>query len=68
MYYVRHFGSDLVLKVLPPLGNGEPVDLKEVLNELKQPDTIEIDESLVKKFVKHGTDNAYNIVGAYKHN
>lgn len=67
LYYVRHFGSDLVLKVLPPLGNGEPVDLKEVLNELKQPDTIEIDESLVKKFVKHGTDNSYNIVGAYKH-
>ena len=67
LYYVRHFGANLVLKVIPPVGNGEPVDIKDILNELRQPDTIEIDESLVKKYAKHGTDNNYNIVGAYKH-
>ena len=67
LYYVRHFGANLVLKVIPPVGKGEPVDIKDILNDLRQPDTIEIDESLVKKYAKHGTDNNYNIVGAYKH-
>ncbi len=48
LYYVRHFGANLVLKVIPPVGKGEPVDIKDILNDLRQPDTIEIDESLVK--------------------
>ena len=55
------------MKVIPPVGDGEQIDIRDVMNELKQPDTIEIDESLVKKYVKHGTDNGYNVVGAYKH-
>lgn len=67
LYYIRHFGSDLVLKVIPPIGNGLPIDVKEVLDELKQPDTVEVDESMVKKYIKTGTDGQYNVVGAYKH-
>ena len=67
LFYVRHFSADLVLKVIPPTGDGLPIDIKDVLAELKQPDTVEIDESLVKKYVKNGTDGQYNVVGAYKH-
>ena len=67
LFYVRHFASDIVLKVVPAIGEGLPVDLHEVLNAVKQPDTLEIDESLIKKYVKTGTDDEYNVIGTYKH-
>lgn len=67
LYYVRHFGSDIVLKVITPLGEGLPIEIKDVLDEIKRPDTLDYDESLVKKYVKNGTDGEYNTVGHYKH-
>ena len=67
LYYIRHFKSDIVLKVLLPVGEGMPVELKEVLDEIKRPDTISFDEELVKKCVKTGTDNDYVVIGQYKH-
>ena len=50
LYYVRHFKSDIMLKVLLPLGEGLPVELKEVLDEVKRPDTLSFDEELIKKW------------------
>lgn len=67
LYYIRHFKSDIMLKVLLPVGEGLPIELKDVLDEIKRPDTISFDEELVKKYVKNGTDNDYCVVGAYKH-
>lgn len=67
MYYVRHFGSDIVLKVLLPIGDGTPVELRDVLDDIKRQDTVDFDESLVKKLVKNGTDGQYTTVGQYKH-
>ncbi|BDC93259.1 hypothetical protein SAMN04487977_11137 [Treponema bryantii] len=67
LYYIRHFKSDIMLKVLLPVGEGLPIELKDVLDEIKRPDTISFDEELVKKSVKNGTDNDYVIVGAFKH-
>ena len=67
LFYVHHFSSDIMLKVIPPLGKGTPVEFKDVMQEINRPDTLEVDESLVKKFVKQGTDNGYSIVGSYKH-
>ncbi len=67
LYYVRHFGANLMLKVVPPVGNGNPVDLKDVLADLRQPDTVDVNEGLVKKCVRQGTDGAYTEVGTYKH-
>ena len=67
LYYIRHFKSDIMLKVLLPVGEGLPIELKDVLDEIKRPDTISFDEELVKKSVKNGTDNDYIIVGAFKH-
>ena len=67
LFYVHHFSSDIMLKVIPPVGKGAPVEFKDVMQEINRPDTLEVDESLVKKFVKQGTDNEYCIVGAYKH-
>ncbi|MBP5568788.1 MAG: FapA family protein [Treponema sp.] len=67
LFFVRHFGQDVCLKVILPVGNGTPVDVKDVVAEIKRPDTLEFDESLVRKFVKNGTDGQYNIVGKFKH-
>lgn len=68
LYYVRHFGSDIMLKVLLPLGDGTPVDQKDVIGDINRSDTIEFDEELVKKCIKDGTENEYYRVGKYKHN
>ena len=67
LYYIRHFKSDIMLKVLLPVGEGLPIEIKDVLDEIKRPDTINFDEELVKKCLKSGTDNDYLIVGQYKH-
>ncbi len=67
LFYVHHFSADIMLKVIPPLGNGTPVEFKDIMQEINRPDTIEVDESLVKKYAKQGTDGEYVIVGAYKH-
>lgn len=67
LYYIRHFKSDIMLKVVLPVGEGLPIEIKDVLDEIKRPDTINYDEELIKKYIKNGTDNDYCIVGAYKH-
>ncbi len=67
LYYIRHIKSDIMLKVLLPIGEGLPIELKDVLDEIKRPDTINFDEELVKKCVKTGTDNDYLVVGSFKH-
>ena len=67
LYYIRHFKSDIMLKVLLPTGDGLPIEIKDVLDEIKRPDTIEFDENLIKKCIKNGTDNDYVNVGSYKH-
>ena len=67
LFYVRHFKSDIMLKIILPMGDGIPIEIKDVLDEIKRPDTINFDEELVKKCVKSGTDNDYCIVGQFKH-
>lgn len=67
LYYVRHFDSDLMLKVLLPVGGGVPVDFKEVMLSLSLPSTVSVDETLVKKFTDEGTGDGYQRVGEYNH-
>lgn len=67
LFYVRHFGSDINLKIIPPLGNGTPISQKEVLEEIKRNDTISYDEDLISKYIKNGTNGEYCVVGQYKH-
>ncbi len=65
VYYIHHFDNELVLKVLLPSGKGKPVDINTLLNDLNRPDTTSIDEPLVKKYAKEGTDNQYQPIGKY---
>lgn len=67
LYYIRHFGSEIYLKVVLPVGGGNPVALNNVLADINRPDTMEIDENLIKKLCKEGTDSQYENVGLYKH-
>ena len=68
IYYIRHFGDSICLKVIPPVGNGKPVDVKNILSDAKRTDTISVDEDKVKKLVKKGTDQKYEEIGKYKRN
>lgn len=67
LFYVRHFGTDIMLKVIPPLGNGQEIQVKEILEEVKRQDTLSFDEDLINKYAKQGTDNQYLEIGQYKH-
>ena len=68
VFFVHRFASQLNLKVVLPVGNGEAVNIKDVLAQLNRSDTVRIDENLVKNAVKNGTDNKYTVVGQYQHN
>ncbi|MCR4953677.1 MAG: FapA family protein [Treponema sp.] len=67
LFYVRHFSSDIMLKIILPVGDGLPIELRDVLDEIRREDTLDFDEELVKKYIKNGTDGHYYSVGQYKH-
>ncbi len=67
LFYLRHFGSEIYLKVLLPIGSGSPVSQGEVLSAAKRSDTTQIDEPLIKKLCKEGSGEEYVIVGSYNH-
>lgn len=67
LFYVRHFGGDILLKVLLPEGNGRPVDEREVNQTLMRSDTLSVENDLVKKYIQNGTDGEYQTVGLYEH-
>lgn len=67
LFYIRHFGNDICLKVVLPVGKGKNVDPKEIISEATRTDTLSLEEDKIKKFAKNGTDNKYEPVGTYKH-
>lgn len=66
-FIVRHFKSDIMLKIILPTGDGEQIDIKDVIAEVSRQDTIDFDEDLIKKYVKSGTDDEYKSIGQYRH-
>ena len=62
-FIVRHFKSDIMLKIILPTGDGEQIDIKDVIAEVSRQDTIDFDEDLIKKYVKSGTDDEYKAIG-----
>ena len=51
-YFIRHFGSEIFLKITLPVGEGQPVNYGNIITELERPDTKDLDENLVKKLAK----------------
>lgn len=68
MFYIRYWGSDINLKVVLPVGEGQKVNLKEVMARLTRKDILAIDEKLIKDLVTNGTDGKYKVIGQYNHN
>ena len=67
LFYVRRFGSSIMLKVLLPVGKGRPIDEKDVLALVQRADTEFFDQKKIEKFLKKGTDEKYEEIGLYKH-
>ena len=67
MFYIRHFADNICLKVVLPIGKGRNVDAKSIISEAKRTDTLDLDEGLISKLAKSGTDGKYEVVGSYKH-
>lgn len=67
-FFVRKFESQIYLKVNLPIGEGKPVDFKDVYFNTKIPAFVSVEEADVRKAVKEGTHGEYVMVGVYKHN
>lgn len=68
LFYVHRFGDNIALKVLLPVGNGRPVEERDVRQALLRSDTLNLDDAQVKEYVQKGTDDVYQVVGQYQHN
>ena len=66
-FYVHHFGSSIMLKVVLPVGDGAPVDVNAVIADVHRSDTLSADDEKIKQLVKTGTDGGYEVVGSYNH-
>ncbi len=67
-FYVHRFGSDIMLKVELPVGNGEPVQAADIIAAARRSDNKNLDEKRITQLAKAGTDGAYEVVGEYEHN
>lgn len=68
VFYIHNFGSNVYLKVVPPVGSGSLVQLNDVLLALKRPDIKSLDEAAVATCVEKGTDGEYAEVAIFDHN
>ena len=66
-FFVRYFGSDIMLKIVLPVGEGKPVSVQEILGKLHRSDTVSLEENLIKKYVVNGTGGVYENVGMFQH-
>ncbi|MBR4385875.1 MAG: FapA family protein [Treponema sp.] len=64
-FYIRHFKDGIYLHVVLPVGEGLPVAANDAISASKRPDTDEVDEALIKKCCKEGTDGEYVKIGEY---
>ncbi|MCR5319162.1 MAG: FapA family protein [Treponema sp.] len=64
-FYIRHFKDGIYIHVVLPVGDGLPVAANDAISASKRPDTDEVDEALIKKCCKEGTDGAYVKIGEY---
>lgn len=66
-YFIHHFGLDIMLKVVLPVGEGKPVNPDVVLEDLSRPDTKNFDADLVRSVVSNGSNGEYVSIGEYNH-
>lgn len=68
LYYVHHFGMNICVKVVMPIGTGQKVRPETIISDIKsRPDTAQFDEKQVKSLTVNGTGGKYVEVGTYNH-
>ncbi|OJF77646.1 MAG: hypothetical protein BKP49_01320 [Treponema sp. CETP13] len=67
MYFIHRFGSQVFIKVVLPVAEGEPVKLAEVMSFLSSYKVIDLDKKTVHDAVKNGTDSKYIPIGSFEH-
>ena len=67
IFYIHRFDSGIFLKIVLPVGNGNPVLANDVLLAAKRGDTKELDDAKIRNLCKTGTDNNYEEIGEYDH-
>ncbi|MCR5724573.1 MAG: FapA family protein [Treponema sp.] len=67
-FYIHRFGSDVMLKVTLPVGEGVPVRAEDIISQARRPDNKSLDENRIKQLAETGTNDEYEIIGEYEHN
>jgi len=67
VFYIRHFSSQICLKVVLPQGSGRRISEHEVITAARRSDTISIEDARVREYIQKGTDEGYMPIGEYKH-
>jgi uncharacterized protein len=67
VFYIRHFGSKLCLKVVLPEGKGKTISYNDIISAVRHPDVTSLNESVIKKCVGSGSDGTYQEIGEYTH-
>ncbi|MBO7485199.1 MAG: DUF342 domain-containing protein [Spirochaetaceae bacterium] len=67
-FFIHYFDGKIMLKVLPPVGNGKPVTAKQIMQEMKNEDTYNVNEDSVKKYAVNETGGVYEEVGTFIQN
>ncbi len=68
-FFVHYFDGLIMLKVVPPIGNGANVDAKEVIASINTGDSYQFKEADIKRIVDKGdTGGQYEQIGTFIQN
>ncbi|MBQ4497182.1 MAG: FapA family protein [Spirochaetaceae bacterium] len=68
-FFVHYFDGLIMLKIVPPIGNGANVDAKEVIASINTGDSYQFKEADIKRIVDKGdTDGQYEQIGTFIQN
>jgi len=68
-FYIHYFDGLIMLKIVPPVGNGSTVNAKDVISSINTGDSYEIKEAEIKRIVEKGdTEGVYLQVGTFIQN
>lgn len=68
-FFVHYFDGLIMLKVVPPIGNGANIDAKEVIASINTGDSYQFKEADIKRIVDKGdTDGQYEQIGTFIQN
>lgn len=68
MFFIHRFGSQVFIKVVSAVAQGEPVKLADVMSYLEAYKVINLEKTIVEDAVKNGTDSKYCPIGSFEHN